>query len=273
MFRKNRTEDYDEYNERVNAKYDDDYVREEKEYRDECTHSHEQSYDDYNYVRGCEHEHGQTYDDYTSVSAPDYSSSDSDRYSSREKYSDRDGRRYSGEERQYSEYAQTRSFFNDKLLPNESMIYTGEMKGAELRGCGLAIVMFFLIFFFGDFIIMLAGAVGAFMSSPLGALAAFAVSFVVFIIVIISVLRKLLKRRTRYFCITDKRLLMDGINGTVVIRGLTEITDVSLSAANSAYGVSIIYKYRGVASSLNAGNDTEKVYHILSDAVRAARRT
>lgn len=46
MFRKK--DNYDEYNEKINSKYDDDYIREEKEYRAECHHSHEQTYNDYN---------------------------------------------------------------------------------------------------------------------------------------------------------------------------------------------------------------------------------
>lgn len=41
-----KKDNYDEYNEKVNSKYDDDYIREEKEYRAECRHSHEQTYND-----------------------------------------------------------------------------------------------------------------------------------------------------------------------------------------------------------------------------------
>lgn len=43
-----KKDNYDEYNEKVNSKYDDDYIREEKEYRSECHHSHEQTYNDCN---------------------------------------------------------------------------------------------------------------------------------------------------------------------------------------------------------------------------------
>ena len=77
MFRKNREEDYEEYNQRQNARYDDDYISETEEYRDECTHSHEQTYDNYDmreshreYREECSHDHEQTYEDFNSELRP-----------------------------------------------------------------------------------------------------------------------------------------------------------------------------------------------------------
>ena len=58
-----RKENYDEYNEKYNAKYDDDYIREEKEYRAECGHDHGQTYKNEEYRAECDHTHGQTYDE------------------------------------------------------------------------------------------------------------------------------------------------------------------------------------------------------------------
>ncbi len=48
MFGRSREEDYEKYNERQNAKYDDDYIASSEEYREDCSHSHEQTYEDYN---------------------------------------------------------------------------------------------------------------------------------------------------------------------------------------------------------------------------------
>ena len=47
MFGKSREEDYDRYNEEVNSKYDDDYISDNREYREECSHEHGITYDNY----------------------------------------------------------------------------------------------------------------------------------------------------------------------------------------------------------------------------------
>lgn len=77
MFGRKKSDDYDEYNESVNAKYDDDYIRDNKEYRDECSHSHEQTYKNYDshkeqkeYREECEHSHEQTYEDFSEELKP-----------------------------------------------------------------------------------------------------------------------------------------------------------------------------------------------------------
>lgn len=61
MFRR-KNENYDEYNEKNNARYDDDYIRDEKEYRTECSHDHEQTYEDFNSEQ-------QPYDQYNKLEA------------------------------------------------------------------------------------------------------------------------------------------------------------------------------------------------------------
>lgn len=63
MFGRKNNEDYDDYNEKYASKYDDDYIAPSKEYREECDHSHEQSYSNINEVRECGHSHEQTYED------------------------------------------------------------------------------------------------------------------------------------------------------------------------------------------------------------------
>lgn len=70
MFGRKKDEDYDDYNEKYAAKYDDDYIAPSKEYRSECDHSHEQSYSNINDVRECEHSHEQTYEDADSEQKP-----------------------------------------------------------------------------------------------------------------------------------------------------------------------------------------------------------
>ena len=77
MFRKNRSDEYEEYNQRQNAKYDDDYIADNEEYREECTHSHEQTYSNYDkrdeykeYREECSHDHEQTYEDFNAELRP-----------------------------------------------------------------------------------------------------------------------------------------------------------------------------------------------------------
>ena len=70
MFGRKKGDEYDEYNERQNAKYDDDYISDTEEYRYECTHSHEQTYEDYDVREECGHSHEQTYDDFNSEQKP-----------------------------------------------------------------------------------------------------------------------------------------------------------------------------------------------------------
>lgn len=47
MFGRHKQDDYESYNERANEKYDDDYIRPSEEERRECSHDHEQTYDNY----------------------------------------------------------------------------------------------------------------------------------------------------------------------------------------------------------------------------------
>ncbi len=95
MFGRRKEEDYDEYNERYAAKYDDDYIAPQKEYRSECDHSHEQSYSNINTVAECDHSHEQTYND-----------ADSEQLS-------------------YDSYASLESRFQPYLAPNEHLLWVG----------------------------------------------------------------------------------------------------------------------------------------------------
>lgn len=95
MFGRRKEEDYDEYNERYAAKYDDDYIAPSKEYRSECDHSHEQSYSNINTVAECDHSHEQTYNDADS------------------------------EQNTYDSYSSLESRFQPYLVPNEHLLWVG----------------------------------------------------------------------------------------------------------------------------------------------------
>lgn len=123
-----RKENYDEYNEKYNAKYDDDYIREEKEYRAECGHDHGQTYKNEEYRAECDHTHGQTYKNFNS------------------------------EQKSYDELSELENKFAAKLAPDEHIMWCGKAeKNANLteRGIGcigcfgagfMAFALFILIF-------------------------------------------------------------------------------------------------------------------------------
>ena len=73
VFGRRRDEDYDEYNEKYASKYDDDYIAPSHDYRRECTHSHEQTYEDMDDLWECRHDHEQTYQNVTEVRECDHS--------------------------------------------------------------------------------------------------------------------------------------------------------------------------------------------------------
>ena len=103
MFGKRRDEDYDDYNERYAAKYDDDYIAPSKEYRTECSHSHEQAYENINNVRECDHSHEQTYNDADTEQKP------------------------------YDNYVSLESIFEPMLAPGEHLLWAGGKKDASKR--------------------------------------------------------------------------------------------------------------------------------------------
>lgn len=265
MFRRNRTEDYDEYNERVNAKYDDDYVREEKEYRDECTHSHEQTYEDYTSVRECGHEHGQTYSNYTQVNTPDHDRIDTDRRS----YDNVETTRSSGT----SGDGQAKEFFERRLVPGEHILYVGKSRSAITGGgCVKAVIILFFLFFVNSFIS--AFLQGAMVFLGLSAVVPILLSLLLTIVLMVAALRKIGNASTD-FCITNRRLLFASSNNVVPLN-LRDIKNVSLtrtaSSANSGNTREYVtYSHAGMNRVLDAGDDNYNVFRILQDAVKAAK--
>ncbi|MBR4626811.1 MAG: hypothetical protein IKO47_03800 [Ruminococcus sp.] len=128
MFGRKERDEYEEYNERQNAKYDDDYIATSEEYREECTHSHEQTYEDYDYRTAdseyreeCTHSHEQTYEDFNPELAP------------------------------YENDSKLEQFFAKKLQNGEHLIWCGETerkattneKGTGCSGCAIGGFMAF----------------------------------------------------------------------------------------------------------------------------------
>ena len=264
MFGRRKTEDYDEYNERVNAKYDDDYVREGKEYRAECTHSHEQTYEDYTSVRDCDHEHGQTYSNYTKVDTPDYDRVDTDR------------RSYDsvGTSRSYDAGdGQAKEFFESRLLQGEHILYVGKSKSSYVGGgCAKAFIVCFFFFFVHTFISsFLQGlmSVVAGISSAVPEL----IALLITIALIVIALTKIGNVRSD-FCITNKRLLIARGKNVLPVM-LKDMTNVALTRAGSAQNGSntheyITYSHMGMNHILDAGDDNYNVFRVLQDAVKAA---
>lgn len=124
FWKKKSDEDYDDYNESINAKYDDDYIRQEEEYREECSHSHEQTYENYDsrqesteYREECTHSHEQTYKDEDSGQT----------------YED-----YNSEQQPYDELNETEKKFTKYLDQGEYIIWCGKAeKDADATETGM----------------------------------------------------------------------------------------------------------------------------------------
>ena len=127
MFGKKNNEDYEDYNEKYASKYDDDYVAPSHEYREECDHSHEQSYSDINEVRECDHSHEQTYEDADTEQKP------------------------------YDKRVSLENSMEKLLAPNEHLLWAGGTIKAFSRRSGMGtklLVAGLVMFLFGDFITM-----------------------------------------------------------------------------------------------------------------------
>ena len=107
-----KNDDYDEYNEKYAAKYDDDYIAPSHEYRSECDHSHEQSYANINDVRECDHSHEQSYANINDVRECGHSHEQT--------YEDSDY-----EQHPYDDYASLESRFQPFLAPGEHLLWVG----------------------------------------------------------------------------------------------------------------------------------------------------
>ncbi|WP_297961851.1 hypothetical protein [uncultured Ruminococcus sp.] len=243
MFGRKRDEDYDEYNERYAAKYDDDYIAPSKEYRSECDHSHEQSYENINNVRECDHSHEQTYND------ADH------------------------EQSGYDSYASLESRFEPLLAPNEHLLWVGGYdkktrapKGAPAASRNMTIAGFvvlgvlFMVGFcaFSDFLCFM-----------------FPIAFILAVVFLV----KLTNASNGVHAITDMRVITLSSNGHPIYHLLKDIKNISVSMTKNNYG-NVYFDSRTAAMnsqvqgsirrSMNGVQDPARVKRILEDAVRGA---
>ena len=135
MFRKKREEEYDEYNDRYSAKYDDDYIAPSEEYRSECDHDHEQTYSDLDTVAECDHDHEQTYSDLDTVAECDHDHEqtypDLDTVAEHEYSHEQNYYGSAAEQRSYDHSAELERFFGRILGQGEKLIWAGSRNNVK----------------------------------------------------------------------------------------------------------------------------------------------
>ena len=247
MFGRHDSDDYEEYNQRQNAKYDDDYIRDTEEYREECHHSHEQTYRDYDtrsvsdydvrsaseeYREECSHSHEQTYEDFNS------------------------------EQRVYDERSKEEAKFTKYLKPNEHIIWSGKTEKTatpeetQTQGCGCAAA-----FMIGAGVLML-----------FSMMAMFGIMLLMFGAVIMS--STSVKRRS--YAITDERVLTL-VGSSLRSVPLRQVRGVHYKSSKRGIGSVTYVKGAGsqISTSLTDGifgiKDPETVCRILQNAAASAK--
>lgn len=180
MFGKNREEDYELYNQRVNEKYDDDYISPSVEERHECYHDHEQTYKNYDIPQQ------KIQRTYTETSSKSYESPE--------------------------------SRLSVHLRVNERILWIGETeKDSTSRergtaGCSAFFFVIIIMFFLPSFARFLIGA----LTSPMPAVSI--IPMLVFITVIIAVVKLTSHFKTlRIYAVTNQRVL--SLSGNVLSSG------------------------------------------------------
>lgn len=261
MFGRRKYDDYDEYNEKYASKYDDDYIAPSHDYRKECDHSHEQTYDDMDDIWACHHSHEQSYENINEVKECDHTHEQT--------YEDADI-----EQHPYDSYASLESRFQQYLFPNEHLLWAGgydkispkppqEMKKDKKSIAILLIVSMALIFF---------GCV----NSVLGIL-----SFLGFIMMLLTVVAAAGGFNNGIYAITDMRVI-NIRNGQPIFAPLEMVYNISAVTGSNNKGC-VSYstmhpvrigqprqngEYRSV---INGINDPARVKRILQDAVHGAK--
>ena len=259
MFGRRRDEDYDEYNEKYASKYDDDYIAPSHDYRKDCTHSHEQTYEDMDDIWECRHSHEQSYEDVTEVRECDHSHEQT--------YADADSEQHS-----YDSYASLESRFQKYLYPNEHLLWAGghdklspeapEVSRKKARTMTLMV----------------------FISIILMSLSCISQMFCVFSLIGFAVfgfsLYAIFGNYTGIYAITDMRVI-NRRNDRPVFAALTDICKTSAAAGRNNTGY-VAYttmhpllpaqsRQNGGYQSVIAGiTDPHRVKRILDDAVHSA---
>ena len=243
MFGRRKEEDYDEYNERYAAKYDDDYIAPSKEYRTECAHSHEQSYSNVNTVEECHHSHEQTYED-----------ADSEQHS-------------------YDSYVSLEERFRQYLAPNEHLLWAGghdktsPASAQERKQEKKRLTIFIIV----SVVLIAPGGLS-------GTMCAF--SFVGFIMLFFALLGAGGVFNPGIYAITDIKVInirnnrasfapLDGIYNISAVSGGNGKGYVSYSTRGPVRGGQPLQngQYRSVISNID---DPQRVKRILQDAVHGA---
>jgi hypothetical protein len=246
MFGRRRDEDYDAYNERYSAKYDDDYIAPSEEYRSECDHSHEQSYDDITDVRECDHSHEQTYEDITDVRECDHTHEQT--------YNDADK-----EQRPYDNYVSLESRFEQVLMPNEHLLWTGGKydpnKKAKNQSASAGGVMLVLS------IILMCTVV----------LAVIGVIMLIFSVILLS------GATAGVYGITDKRVIIINSSGqtSVPLENIRRVNAFSGSNGKGYITLNLTKPLNGSSKNNNVVgmyniSDAKRVERILNDAIHGA---
>lgn len=243
MFGRRKYEDYDDYNERYAAKYDDDYIAPSKEYRAECDHSHEQSYSNINTVEECTHSHEQTYED------ADY------------------------EQHSYDSYVGLEERFRQYLAPNEHLLWAGgydkkspkpaDDRKKEKKRLSILIIV--------SVVLIAMGCVSDMMCT---------FSFVGFIMLFFAVLGAAGVFNQGIYAITDMKVInirnnrpsfapLEGIYNISAVSGGNGKGYVSYSTRGPVRGGQALQngEYRSVISNID---DPQRVKRILQDAVHGA---
>lgn len=142
-----RDEEYEDYNERYAAKFDDDYIAPSHDYRRECTHSHEQTYEDMDDLWECRHDHEQTYQNVTDVKECNHSHEqtyDDADYEQRPYYT------AAAQRQSYVGSADFESFFAPYLCHDEHLLWAGgfgrlDKLNAEARKQDMGVALAFII--------------------------------------------------------------------------------------------------------------------------------
>ncbi|WP_024861336.1 hypothetical protein [Ruminococcus flavefaciens] len=243
MFGRRKEEDYDEYNEKYAAKYDDDYIAPSKEYRQECGHSHEQSYSNINTVEECHHSHEQTYND-----------ADIEQHS-------------------YDSYASLESRFQPFLVSNEHLLWVGgydkkspkpvQQRKKDRKARTILILISIALIVLGC------------ITNALCAL-----SFIGFIMLIITLVSAAGGFNQGIYAITDMRVI-NVRNNRPVFAPLVEISNINAVTGSNNTGY-VTYNTRrpvrvgqqaqngGYRSVISNINDPQRVKRILQDAVHGA---
>ncbi len=212
-----RDEDYEEYNERYAAKFDDDYIAPSRDYRRECTHSHEQTYDDIDDLRECGHDHEQTYQNVTEVKECNHSHEQT--------YDDADYEQHSydkeaAKRNSYASVNDIESIFTPYLAQGEHLLWAGGdgkldqlNAGAQKNVSGSATVLIILG------IVLIFSCIGT----------------VVGIVLFVIGLMVAAKNTSGFIAVTDRRIIVRFNEGSKNI-WLSTIKEITVTSTNRRTG-------------------------------------